>query len=91
MNIETGNTKIGEISEFCYLGSEITRDGRYNIDIRSRMGQAEKAFAKFPELLDSNINLEIRKKIQNIRMERGTLVVKHGLYVSSKCDAIGNY
>ena len=38
LNIKIGNGKIGEISEFRYLESKITRDGRYNIGIRSRIG-----------------------------------------------------
>ena len=62
---------IGAISEFCYLWSKITRDDCCNIDNRSRMGQAEKAFSKLPELLVSNRN---QKEIaQNIRIERGNL------------------
>ena len=35
MSIKIGNEEIGEISEFCYLGSEITRDGRCDADIRT--------------------------------------------------------
>ena len=58
------NEKIGEISEFSYLGSKIIRDARCNIDIRSRIGQAKIAFAKIPQLLISNIDLEIRKKLR---------------------------
>ena len=48
LNIKIGSEKIGEIYEFCYLGSKITRDGRCNADIRSRIAQAKKAFAKLP-------------------------------------------
>ena len=48
--------------------------------IRSRIGPAKKAFAKLPQLLVSNIYLEIRKKLLNIRMERSTLMLaNHGL------------
>ena len=63
LNIQKGNEKIGESSEFCYLGSKITRGGRCNADIRSRIEQAKKAFAKILQLLVSNIDLEIRKKL----------------------------
>ena len=28
LNIKIGNEKVGEISEFCYIGSKITRDSR---------------------------------------------------------------
>ena len=38
-------------------------DGCCNADIHSRIGQAKKAFAKIPQLLVSNIDLEIRRKL----------------------------
>ena len=63
LNIKIGNEKIEEIGKFCYLGSKITRDGRCNVDIRSRIRQTMKAFAKLPHLLVSNTDLEIRKKL----------------------------
>ena len=40
LNIQIDNEKIGEISEFFYLGSKITGDGRSNADMYSRIGQA---------------------------------------------------
>ena len=43
--------------------SKITRDGRRNADIRSRIGQAKKASNKIPQLLVSNTNREIIKKL----------------------------
>ena len=61
-NVQIDNQKIGEISDFCYLRSKITRDGTCNADIRSKIGQAKIAFAKIPQLLISKIDLEIRKK-----------------------------
>ena len=60
LNIKIGNERIREIDEFHYLGTKITRNGRCNTDIRSRIGQAKKALAKIPQLLVSNIDLEIR-------------------------------
>ena len=47
--IKINNEKIGAISEFLYSGSKITRDGRCNADIRSRIGQAMKVFANLPQ------------------------------------------
>ena len=44
MNVQIGNEKIGEIREFCYLGSKIRRDGRCNANICFGIGQAEKAY-----------------------------------------------
>ena len=63
MKVRISNEKIGEISKNCYLGSKITWDNRCNADIRSRIGQAEEAFAKLSQLLVSNIDLEVRKKL----------------------------
>ena len=66
LNIKIGNEKIEEISEFCYLGSQITRYGRCDADIRFRIGQAKKAFTKILRLLVSNKDLEIRMKLLKI-------------------------
>ena len=64
LNVQIGNEKIEEISEFCWLGSKIKRDGGHcNADIRSRIGQAKITFAKIPQLLVLNIDVEIRRKL----------------------------
>ena len=63
LNIKIGNENEGEISEFCYLGNKITRNSRCNADIRSRIGQAKKVFATIPQLLVSNKDLKVRKKL----------------------------
>ena len=63
MNIKIGNENIGKIGEFCYLGNKITRYGRCDADIRSRIEQAKIAFAKITHLLVSNTDPEIRKKL----------------------------
>ena len=62
INIKIVHEKVGGIDTFCYLGSKIKTDGHCNADIRSRIGQAKKAFAKLAQSLVSNIHLEIRKK-----------------------------
>ena len=59
-NIKIGNGKIGKISELCYLGSKITRDGCCSADMRSRIGQAKKAFDKRTQLFLSNIDSQMR-------------------------------
>ena len=43
--------------------SKITRDGRCNADIRSRIRQAKKSFAELPQSFVLNIDLDIRKKL----------------------------
>ena len=47
LNIKIGNGNIGEISEFCYLGSKIRRDGRCNADIRSNYGKLRRSLQKY--------------------------------------------
>jgi hypothetical protein len=44
INIVLGNQILGEVEEFCYLGSKITKDGKCQKEIRSRIAQAKKAF-----------------------------------------------
>jgi len=61
MNVKIGGVQVDEISEFIYLGSKITRDGRSKVDIKSRLAQGRSAFYKKKSLLVSNIDLGIRK------------------------------
>ena len=46
LKIKIGYEKIREISKFGYLKSKITRDGRCNVDIRSKIGQPKEACTK---------------------------------------------
>jgi hypothetical protein len=63
MNIVLGNQIWGEVEEFCYLGSKITKDVKCQKEIRSRIAQVKKAFYQKQQLLTlSNVNLETRKK-----------------------------
>ena len=47
----------------CFSENEITGDDRCNTDIRSRVGQVEKAFAKLLQLFFKNIDLEVGNKL----------------------------
>lgn len=58
------NEVIKEVSEFNYLGSKITNDGRSCKDITSRIAQAKNAFNKKKGLFTSrNISLDVRKRM----------------------------
>ena len=57
LNIKIGNEKIREISEFCYLGSKIKRDNRFNPNIGFRIGQLRKRLPKY-----NNYWFQIRMK-----------------------------
>ncbi|MGI4401071.1 reverse transcriptase domain-containing protein [Klebsiella pneumoniae] len=63
LNIKIGGTRLVEVAEFCYLGSIITKDNRCKRDVRSRIAQAKKLMANKRELLASNINVGVRKRL----------------------------
>ena len=50
LDVQIGNRKIGEISEFCYLGSKITIDCFCNAGIHFRVGQTTIEFAKILQI-----------------------------------------
>jgi hypothetical protein len=61
MNVVLGNQTLGEVEEFCYLGSKITKDGMCQKEIRSRIAQTKKTFYQKRQLLiSSNVNLQTR-------------------------------
>lgn len=58
-----GSEEIEEVKEFCYLGSQISRDGRSQEDIKRRLAQGRNAFNQKKQLLCAKkLNLETRKK-----------------------------
>ena len=76
LNVQIGNGKIGEISEFCYLGSKITIYCRCNADIHFRVGQTTIAFAKISQIIWVD-KLTNEKVLNFVKEERS-------LYVSIK-------
>lgn len=63
IQIHLGDQILPAVGNFNYLGSKITKDGRSREDIKSRIAQAKKAFMKKRDLLESKINLGVRKKL----------------------------
>lgn len=63
MSIKIGGNMVEEVKQFCYLGSKITQDGRSKEDIKSRIAQAKKSFHNKRDLLVSQIDLGLRKKL----------------------------
>ena len=49
--------------KYKYLGSWIYEDGRCLVEIKCGIGQAKMAFLENKELLRSNINITVKKKI----------------------------
>lgn len=66
MKIRIGNSIVEEVKQFCYLGSKITQDGRSKEDIKSRIAQGKKSFYNKRDLLVSNIDLGLRKKLMKL-------------------------
>ena len=54
---------LEQVSQYKYLGSWITEDGRCDLDVKTRIGMAKYAFWKYKQLLKGNINLQVKKRI----------------------------
>jgi len=77
INISHIGIRIEQVNQFKYLGSIINNDGRSKKEIKSRIGQAKKAFLLKSKLLTSKIvDLRTRKRLIK------TYVWSAALYVS---------
>jgi len=54
---------LEQVSQYKYLGSWVTEDGRCDLDVKTRIGMAKDAFWKHKQLLKGNINLQVKKRI----------------------------
>jgi hypothetical protein len=52
-----------------YLGSILTNDGRCTCEIKSRIAMDKAAFNKKRTLFTSTLDLELRKKLEVLRLE----------------------
>ena len=55
---------LEQVSQYKYLGSWITEDGKCELDVKSRIGMAKDSFWKHKKLLRCNICLKVKKRIQ---------------------------
>ena len=69
---ETGNvcckimvddTMLEQVSQYKYLDSWITDNGRCELDVKTRIAMAKDAFWKHKELLRGNVSLQVKKRI----------------------------
>ncbi|XKL69474.1 hypothetical protein PGB90_007243 [Kerria lacca] len=60
LDIRVGGEKIKEVQEYKYLGSLITRDGRNQKEIRSRIEQAKRVFFQKGQVFRAKIDLGVR-------------------------------
>jgi len=52
-------------TSYRYLGSLVTEDGRSEMEIKTRIAMAKKAFWKMEEVIRGNVNLTTLKRILN--------------------------
>jgi len=55
--------QLENVECFKYLGSLLTKDGRYTSEIKSRIAMAKAAFSKKKTLFTSKLDLNLRKKL----------------------------
>ena len=76
VNIVIDGQQLEQVSSFKYLGSWITEDGKCEVEVRTRIARAKKAFSKKRELLRKSLSHQIKKKMIK------TLVWSIALYAS---------
>ena len=54
--------QLENVESFKYLGSMLTKDGRYTCEIKSRIVMVKAAFNKKKKLFTSTLDLNLRKK-----------------------------
>ena len=62
IKITIDGQKVEVVTEFKYLGSMITNDGRCTTEINHRIGRAKAAFYENEKLLTSNADINMRKQ-----------------------------
>ena len=63
IQITSGKTVLEQVKSYCYLGSQITEDGRCTDEIRKRTAMAKIAFQRHKELFNSNINRKTKMNL----------------------------
>jgi len=64
-SITVNNTALEQVSQYKHLGSWMTKDGKCEMDIKTRIGMAKDVFWKHKKLLKGNINLQTKKRMLN--------------------------
>ena len=63
IQITSGKSVLEQVKSYCYLGSQITGDGRCTDEIRKRTAMAKIAFQRHKELFNSNINRKTKMNL----------------------------
>ena len=64
-NIKVNGEYLEQVTSYRYLGSIVTEDGRSEVEIKTRIAMAKKAFWKMKEVTRGQVNLTARKRILN--------------------------
>ena len=63
-DLRIGDAHIKQVQKFNYLGSVITSDGRYNTEIKKRIGMAKDTFQKLGKVLRNHkLAMETKKRV----------------------------
>ena len=57
--------QLENVECYKYLGRKLTNDGRYTLEIKSRIAMAKAAFSKKKTLFTNKLDLILRKKLVN--------------------------
>ena len=63
--IKIGRDIVEQVSQFKYLGSLLTEDGRCIREVKARIAMAKSAFMKYKDLMKRRINMSLKMKILN--------------------------
>jgi len=63
LTIKIDDEEIEQVTSFCYLGSQITEDGRCESEIKARIAMAKVVFNGRRELMTKSFSKELKKKI----------------------------
>jgi len=63
LTITINGIKLEQVSQFCYLGSVITKDCRCHTEIKRRIAMGKEKFTKRGELLREKLKLDMKKRI----------------------------
>ena len=68
IDIQTGDDKLEQISNFQYLGIWINETMKHDVDVRTNIAKSKQAFWKHKELLRNNIRLKTKLRLLKIQV-----------------------
>ena len=65
IKVKVNGEYLEQVTSYRYLGRIVTEDGRSEVEIKTRIAMAKKAFWKMKEVTRGQVNLTVRKRILN--------------------------